>query len=528
MKKIVLCSLCTIFYLATQAQQNYEKTYKKAWAFTSTDQDSAMVWTAKCLALAQTQKQKYKAYYLQGFNANKLCMFGTAKYNYKQALKFAPDSIAYFRINNNLANTYLSLGEHKKAIRLNQKSISFSQRAKKWLNLSYAYEVQSNILVKQKDTTALRVLTKALNLRKEHAPEQLGYIFESLAIAYAAFTRYDSAIAYQHLAIKYYPIKSSNKTASLHTQLAKYLIMANQANKAFRHLEKARHLKKPPMMQLFWCHTFGLYLAKTNRLAKAQQTFTHCNDLLQNLLDNAPDWVTQRTISEYAQEMYQDVLALERLKVTERQLYETRLRAVKASYERAKTEIRLKDTLYQQRLAYNHPPKASSEMTNNAQQPIYKEFWFGFTAGIIILVVLGGRLWAKKRLRQAKTMATSQSQPNALANVAKKTKNQENQSGLMPAQLQEMQQLLAENNLIKLVEDNQGATLASETKDMIRLYYQGLSMKKIAEQMRTTYGTVRYRLGNIAEKAGYDTMKDLVDAHKNNSSQPSGDEQQSS
>ena len=498
MKKIVLWSLCTIFCLATQAQQNYEKAYKKARAFTNTNQDSALVWAEKCLILAKTKPQKYKAYYLRGFNAKKLCMYGTARYDYARAREFAPDSVSYFRINNNLANTYLAIGKYELAVKLNQKSIEFSQKVREWINLSYAYEVKSNILRRGRDRKAITTLQKVIKLRKQHAPKQLGYVYERMAKTLATFTKYDSAIAYQRLAVKHHPITSSENVASLHTQLAKYLIMGNQANKAYRHLEKARNLKKPPMMQLFWCHTFGLYLAQIGQLTKAKQTFVHCNDLLQNLLDNASDWVTQRTISQYAQEMYSDVLTLKHLKVTERQLYETRLRAVKASYERANTEIRLKDTLYQQNIAYKTNHQAITIQTKPVTDN--RKFWY-WLIGIIAVLGLGmGWYW--------------QSQTWHLSSKANQSAINDEMLRVDLKQLQKAQALLAEDKLIKLIEEKTKMNLPTDTKTMVRLYYQGLSMKKIAHQMNTTFDKVRYRFRDISSKAGFKSLKEFIETYK--------------
>ncbi len=481
MKKIILWSLCTLFCLAAQAQQNYEKAYKKARAFTNTHQDSAMVWAEKCLALAKTNAQKYKAYYLQGFNAKKLCLYGTAKRDYEQALKFAPDSVAYFRVNNNLADTYFQTGAYKMAVKLNQQSIEFNKKNQNWLNLSYDYNLNSDILRKNKDSSALAMMHKVITLRKRHAPKQLGYAYERMANVLATFERHDSAIVYQRLALKHHPIKSPENQASLHTQLARYLIMGNQPHEAHRYLEQARTLKMPSMMKLFWCHTFGLYLAKTGRMAEARQTFDHCNDLLQRLTNDAPDWVTQRTINEYAQEMYDDVLALEHLKIGERQLYETRLRVVKANYERANTELHLKDTLYQQKMAYQASKAA----------PRFPWEWFA-----VALLGLGlgiGWYWKRKVHSMKADLANAQS---------------------TPPQLQKAQALLAEDEFIRFIEEKIRESLPAEIESMVRYYYQGVSMKKIAQQMNTSFDKVRYRFRNLAQKLKSKSLKAFIEAYQ--------------
>ena len=511
MNKIILWGVLCAIYFPIQAQQNYKKVYKKAYSFTNTNQDSALVWAEKCLDLAQNSKEKYLAYYLRGFNAHKLCMYGTALHSYTQAREFSPDSVSWYKSNIGLANTYLSTGLLQKAIVLNQKSIEFNSKSEKWINLSYAYEVKSNILIKQKDSTALEILRKALNLRKKHAPKQVGYTYERLARALSTFARYDSAILYQRLAIKHYPIKSSNKTASLFTQLAKYLIMANQADKAFTYLHQARLLKKPPMMELFWCHTFGLYLSQTNQVTKARQMLVHCDSLLQNLLYNAPDWVTQRTISEYAQDMYRDVLALYQFKTMERKVYETRLKAVQASYAHANSEIRLKDTLHNRRIAPKAPTKETS--LSKSKQP-FSGLWYWWLA--LILLGLGiGWLLVRSRVK-----SKVQELNKALTD---KEANHPN-----PEHLQEMQDLFAENGLIKLIEEKVGKPLPADTKEMIRLYYQGLSIKKIAEKVQTTFDKVRYRFRTIAEKADLGNFKEFIEQYKRDQNQGLDDKKKKS
>ncbi|OJJ20229.1 hypothetical protein BKI52_17315 [marine bacterium AO1-C] len=515
MKKIILLALWFGWSSTIQAQQNYEKAYKKARTLTNTHQDSAMVWATKCLTLAKTNAQKYKAHYLRGFNAKKLCLHGAALYDYRQARRFAPDSVSYFRVTNNLADTYLQTGDYKTAIRLNQQCIKFQKQAKEWVRLSYAYNLKGDILRKGEDINALKIMLRVIKLRKKYAPKQLGYAYERMANALATFSRYDSAIAYQRLAIKHHPIKSPENTASLHIQLAKYLIMSDKAVQAYRHLEAAKPLKKPPMMQLFWKHTYGLYLAKIGKMTVARQIFDECNDLLQGLIDNAPDWVTKRTVSEYAKELYQNILALKRLRPTEHQLYETRLRAVKASYHQANSELKLKDTLYRQKIAQ----KTNTNITAN-QQSVGYVWWL-----VSLIGVIGGMylFWQQKRLRVAgATMAIANAPEaatsvNVVGEVGLKNSGNDVTSdakSFAPEQLEEIRQLLAENNLIKLIEQKTGLRLPLETKEMIRLYYQGLSMQKIAQKMDSTFGSVRYRFRNIAEKTGHVSFKDFINDYR--------------
>ena len=355
MKKIILWVLCCVICYPTkaqtnhankgEAQQNYEKAYKKAYAFTKTNPDSAMLWAEKCLNLAKNNNELYRGHYLRGFNAKKIGMYGQAAYDYTQARSFTTDSTIYFKVTNSLANTFLDAGKPAEAIKLNEQSIEYNKRNKEWENLSYSYEVKSNILRKQKDKMALELLRKALYLRKTYAPRQIGYTYETMAMAFAAFNMPDSAIRYQHLTLENYPIKSPNHLANLATQLAKYLIQNKQSNEALAYLEKAQVLKKTPMAKFFWLHTYGLYFIQQNNGIRARQMFVRCEDLYKHMLAKASDIVTRRTINECGKELYQDFKQLKDLKVMEQELYEARLYAIKTSLASDEGKIKNRDKL---------------------------------------------------------------------------------------------------------------------------------------------------------------------------------------
>lgn len=491
MKKFILWGLLCVWCFPSQAQQNYEKAYKKAHAFTSSSQDSALVWATKCVRLAQTKDEKHRAYYLHGFNAFKLCMYGTALYDYEQAREFAPDSVAYFRINNNLASTYLRAGQHAKATKLNQQSIRFNLVAKKWVNLSYAYNVKSNILCKVNDQRALVFIHKALQLRKKYAPKQVGYVYEEAARIFSTFQKYDSAVVYQRLALKHYPSQSSNVVASLHIQLAQYLIMANQAPKALAHLQKARGLQKNGMRQLFWCHTFGLYLSRMQQMPKARQIFSHCDSLLQSLLVQTSSIVNRQTISEYAQEMYHSILELKNLKITEQEFYENRLDSAKADLKRYRKSITLKDSLYLQLMPKSIARKEAMKKLPQAKPTAM--YWYG-------LLALVGLLGLASAIRKR--------------NSPQKPVTNEVVNSLNFAQLQKMQHSFAENELIRVIEEKTGTTLPADIKEMVRLYYHGTSIKTIAQKMHMSFDKVRYRFRSIAQKMGEDNFRNFIEHHK--------------
>ena len=467
--------------ISLNLRADFEKAYKKARAFTNTHQDSAMVWAEKCLDLAKTNAQKYKAYYLRGFNAKKLCMYGTARHDYTQAREYSPDSVSYFRINNNLANTYLAIGNHNLANKLNQQSITFNQKAKEWINLSYAYEVKSNILRKSRNKYAITILQKVIKLRKQYAPKQIGYAYERMANVLATFERYDSAIVYQRLALKHHPIKSPENQVSLHTQLARYLIMGDQPHEAHRYLEQVRNLKKPSMIQVFWENTYGLYWISQGNLTKAQQVFAQCDLLLHNLFHGSSDLVSQRTISGYIKDMYQEILTIKQPSSEVYQIYETRLESAKAYYDQASDKIRLKDSLYQQKLAYQ------------ASKGAPRFPWEWFAAALLGLGLGIGWYWKRKAQAMKADLANAQS---------------------TPPQLQKAQALLAEDAFIRFIEENIRESLPAEIESMVRYYYQGVSMKKIAQQMNTSFDKVRYRFRNLAQKLKSKSLKAFLEAYQ--------------
>ena len=80
MKKIILWVLCCVVLCSAKAQTNQvnkdeaQQNYEKAYAFTKTNVDSAMVWATKCLNLAKHNNQFYRAHYLRASNAKKLGM----------------------------------------------------------------------------------------------------------------------------------------------------------------------------------------------------------------------------------------------------------------------------------------------------------------------------------------------------------------------------------------------------------------------------------------------------------------------
>lgn len=75
---------------------------------------------------------------------------------------------------------------------------------------------------------------------------------------------------------------------------------------------------------------------------------------------------------------------------------------------------------------------------------------------------------------------------------------------------------MQEDNLIKAIEKKTGTALTMELKEMVRLYYQGLSIKKIAQKTGMTFDKARYRLRTLAKKMGASNFKEFIAQYKHN------------
>ena len=473
MKKLcILWGLLLGLCIPIIAQNNFKETYKKAHAFTTTNQDSALVWAKKCILLAKNSEQKYQAYYLLAFNAYRMHFYGVALKGYQLASIYAIDSTKKYKSINSLANTHFDAGNLFKANQLNQRSINYFTQFQEWRSLSYAYELKSMVLLKQKDYTALKILQKASKLRKKYAPKEIGYTYRNLATAFAAFNQYDSAMVYQRKAISHYPLKSPDKIAQQKILLAKYLLFANRAQQALLYLKEAQQVNKRPVTELLWCHTLGLYLSQERKNQQAVQTFAHCDSLLQTLLNDAPDLVTRKTISEQALDLYRDVLKLKNLQALDRVRYEGKLKVIQARLEGYHKELTLKDTIHTKGLSGLN----STQKGRSAHFPSY--FWWVLLIGIFGLA--GFWIWRK-------THQTSPDPPSP-----------------------EMEALVKERQLIQALEEKTGTSLEVDTREMVLLCYRGKSFTQIARDIGVTRDTVRGRFRSLAKKAQIESIKKFV------------------
>lgn len=495
-QSVILVALWCIFLsiTPTYAQTNFEETYKKARAFTRTNQDSALVSAKKSLRLAQASEQKYKACYSIAYNANRLCLTGMATLSYQKALTFATTPLTKHKTMNNLAKTYFNTGNYAQATKLNQQSIAYFEKTKKGYELSYAYELKSFLLSKQQDYTAFSFLRKALQLRQQYAPKDIGFAYAEMAKAFAHFNIYDSAIIYRQKALANYPLKSPDKIATQHILLAKYLLFNKQTAQALPHLQQAQQLAKQPFTELFWCHTFGLYFMQTNATPQADHTFAYCDSLLQKTLNNAPDVITRKTISLQAMAMYNDALELKGLNRNARQNYQHQLDIVQVNLHSANRELK----------AMDNSQKEILEQLNTgspAHTPLY--FWWAMGFSIII-AGLGIWFW-----RKAKRMAPTDAEKEA-------------------AEEKELIRLINEaldkaKNKDKTPEEKSKTSeqhLDFIERETIKQLYHGYSYNDIAKDLKKNKGrdvtkaSLNVRMNRLAKQIGDNTMLELIERLK--------------
>ena len=464
--------LLAIFYYAslipTNAQNNFKETYKKAYAFTTTNQDSALVWAKKSVLLANNPQQKYSAYYMLAFNANRLNLNGLSLEGYKKAAHFAIDSSKKYKSLNSLASTYWQMGDYHKAQKINHICLIFFEKQRQYESLSYALELKGMILQKQKDSTTFKILHRALQIRKKFAKKDIGYTHHNLAMCFAAFNRYDSAAIYQRKAVNNYPLKSSDRQAKQQILLAKYLIFSNNHSEALTYLQNTKHVEKKPLTALLWCHTFQLYHIKLNN----QESFVKpCNDLLQQILLSAKDLASRKYINEQVIEMYRHILHMKTLKSTMHQKYLNLIDSVQNKIERYNQKLAHKDKLHLEELI--------KALNAKSQKPFIPWYYW-----LILLAMIGSLLsfWIWRKTHQTPPETPSP----------------------------EMEALVKERQLIQALEEKTGISLEVATREMVLLCYRGRSFTQIARDMGVTRDTVKGRFRSLAKKAQIESIKKFV------------------
>ena len=473
---IILLTLCfTLLCHIAKAQTSFEETYKKAYAFTTTNTDSALFWAQKCTKIAQTQSQKYKAYYFLAYNASRKCLFGLANKGYTKAAYFAKDSSKKYKAVNSLADTYLSSGNLELALKYNQISISFFKRHKNWKSLSYSYQLKANMLYKQKNYEAIELLRKVIRLRLEYAPKEVGFAYHRLAETFHTFNILDSAIVYQQKALETYPIQTPEQRAFLRLQLAKYYIFNEQAALAKPHLQIAQSLKKRPLTQIQACHVQALYYSKTNQTQAALAEFARCDSLVESLIVAAPDVVTRQTIAEQAKQMYQDALKLKQLPKMVRIRYQNRLKINQVRLTSYRTELDLRDQIQQKELSA--PRQLSPGPTNSY-------YWLALAGLLALVILVGGGLWWYRTSRKTPV----QDPPPTLA--------------------------ISEQKLLDQLEAKLGQPLAKEWYYIVVVYYREGSITGTAKVLRISRNTLKARFKKISEATQLDSVKDFIDVYR--------------
>ena len=502
---IILLALCFLFFShLAKAQTNFGETYKKTRAFTSSNLDSALILATKCIKLAKTPSQKHMSYYLLGFSAKELCLFGLAKNNYKTALGFATDSLSCHRTNIALANTFLSAGNLNQALALIQKSIDYNLKNKLWSQLTYAYDVKAWVLQKKNEYSALFVSRKALRLKHKHAPKEIGYGYKNLAEIFAAFNVYDSAIVYQQKALKHYPIQTPEQIACLNIQLAKYHILNNQPTLATSYLQELKQLKKRPLTEAIACHTQALYYSKTGQQSTALAEFTRCDSLLETLLKQAPDVITRQTIAECAKQLYEDALKLDDLPSIVRVRYEGKLQTAYVRLTSYHNQLQLLDQAQQQRLNNSYTFQKFAPTTQ--QWPWY--WWAG--AGVLLGAILLYVGWLIHR-----HMVALKNQRKADKKVA----------DLSPTEQQALQnQRMIEFVAEKIAQKNQALQaqdasssrkpkeVTTEDREIFRMFYQQFTYQQIGDELNINPLTVKSKAQRLARYIGYSSPTQLLQA----------------
>ncbi|EAY28478.1 tetratricopeptide repeat domain protein [Microscilla marina ATCC 23134] len=465
-----------------QAQTNFTETYKKAYAFTTTQPDSALYWAHKSLPLAYTPQQSYDANYLLAYTAYKLCLPGLAIQGYQKAAQIAPNTTKKYKAINNLASTYLAIGDYKKADSLNKQSIAYFAKQKDTYSLSYAYELKGMILKKQDNDSALTVLHKVIRLRQQVDAKNIGIAYHELAAAFVHFGLKDSAVVYQRKALKNYPIKTPDRIALQHTLLAKYLMFNKQIRQALPHLQAAQKLSKRPLTELLWCHTFGLYLSRLNAPNRTRQVFARCDSLLVRALAAAPDAPTRKAISAQAIAMYDDALKLKTLPNSIRLSYQGQLKLAQKNLKFANKTLKLKEDYYSQQLGSVGLPRDNQPTQSN-------KGWQGVIVGLSVLIGLAGVAFGWRIRQRNKQVPVPTPDPIAKEN----------------ALVMEVVHVL----------DTKGIKLKFIDQEAVRLLCRGESYSKIGKELNEKGDTTKTRLNRFAKNAGYASMLELIKTLRN-------------
>lgn len=286
--------------------QSFHDVYKKAYKFSTINQDSALFYSKRLVKIARTNKQKYKAYYMLGNSANYVGLTNLSINSYKAAMKFAT-GIKIYKCYNSMGIKLNEIGQYKKAILIADssirylKNISTSQSIK---SLAYAYDLKANALLGQKNEGSIHFFRKSLRLKNK---KEIGFSYYQIAKAFYFFGMIDSAVFYQKKAVETFPIKTSDYQAKMKALLAKYLINKGDIKNALVWLNSANKIPRVSNIIKAELHQIkALY-----NIGVKNKELKNMNSALQSAIAESKNVVDKKARHNEAIELYNDIITLD-------------------------------------------------------------------------------------------------------------------------------------------------------------------------------------------------------------------------
>lgn len=257
--------------------QGFDDIYKKAYKFSTTNQDSALFYAEKLSKIAETDKQKYKAFYMLGNSASYAGLNTLSLSSYRKAMKFAK-GIKKYKCNNSIGAKLSDIGQYKKAISIANNSINHlkSIRTRQSIRtLSYAYDLKANALLGQKNEGCIYFFRKSLRLKNK---KEIGFSHYQIVNAFYFFGMIDSAVFYQKKAVETFPVKTYDYTAKMKALLAKYLLSKGDTKNALMWLNSANKIPqvssmvKAELHQIKALYSIGIKNKELKNMDKALQS----------------------------------------------------------------------------------------------------------------------------------------------------------------------------------------------------------------------------------------------------------------
>ncbi|WP_299461071.1 hypothetical protein [uncultured Microscilla sp.] len=471
--KQLLCLACTMLLLtnpgAYSQSNQYHNLYQRAYDLAITQPDSSLYHSQQALKLAHSSKEKYNTYTLLAYAAGKLCSYTLAINSLRQAQKHAPDSNAYIKVNIRIATHYFNSGNYIQTKKVTQQNIDFLQRHKQFIDLSYAYDILSGILLEEKKESALPVLRQALGLRQKYAPERVGGIYESLAQAFFRFRVYDSAAYYQHQIITRLPTNAPTDEQAYHyATLAKYLSFDRRPDKALPWLQRAEEICcRQAEPALFVAQARALWQWASQNAQVAQADFKRLDSLMSAAMQAKTHLIDKRALNKKHIRLYRDILQAAALPTALHDKYAAKLEAAQAWYANYSQHLATQDQRRAQALAAQLA-QARAQRWYGTRLPLY----LGLGA-VLLLLAWFIRGWQQR---------------------------------LLP----EQRQLQNEKALIKTLRQKLGRQLSTNETQLATLMYRGKSFAELAALLGTNRDKVKYHAKKLAEEAHIDSLFQFV------------------